>query len=129
MFVRLQEILTIEVWPVPLEIVPPLAFCTSLGSLLNASWWLLHRVLWRGISFFHLEWGGSSGVTLEVASDGDEGSAQSSKWCHHLDQGKGPVAAGAVEGGVHGADSHSRGDTPGGMLNRVDIGAFLSNRW
>ena len=39
------------------------------------------------------------------------------------------MAAGAVEGGVHGADSHSGGDTPRGMLNRVDVGALPSNRW
>ena len=39
------------------------------------------------------------------------------------------MAAGAVEGGVCGADSHSGGDTPGGILNRVDVGALPSNRW
>ena len=33
-----------------------------------------------------LEWGGSLGVALEVASDGDEGPTQSGKWCCHLDQ-------------------------------------------
>ena len=84
--------------------------------------------MWRGISSFCLEWDGSSGVDLEVASDGEEGPTQSGKWCCHLDCGKGPVAAGAVEGVVCRADSYSGGDTPGGMLNRVDIGAFPSNR-
>ena len=64
-----------------------------------------------------------------MASDGDWGPTWSGKWCHCLDQGKGPVAAGAVEGGVYRADSHSGEGTPGGMLNRVDIGAFPSNRW
>ena len=39
------------------------------------------------------------------------------------------MAAGAVEGEVSRADSCSGGDTPGGMLNRVDVGAFPSNRW
>ena len=38
-------------------------------------------------------------------------------------------AAGAVEGGLHRANSQSEGDTPGGMLNRVDVGALPSNRW
>ena len=60
---------------------------------------------------------------------GEEGPTQSGEWCCHLDCGKGPVAARAVEGGVYKADSYSGGDTPGGMLNRVDIGAFPSNRW
>ena len=45
------------------------------------------------------------------------------------DQGKGPVTAGAVKGEVHGVGSYSAGDTPGGMLSRVDIGAFPSSRW
>ena len=43
---------------------------------------------------------------------------------HCLDWGEGPVAAGAVEGGVHGADSLSGGDAPVGMLNGVDIGGI-----
>ena len=46
-----------------------------------------------------------------------------------FDWGKDLVVAGAVEGRVHGTDSHSGGDTPRGMFNRVDVGAFPSNRW
>ena len=61
--------------------------------------------------------------------DGEGGSTWLGKWCCCLDWGQGPMAAGAVEGGVYGADSQSGGDTPWGMLNRVDVGAFASNRW
>ena len=64
-----------------------------------------------------------------MASDGEGSLTQSDEWCHHLDLGKVPVAAGAVEGGVSGADSCSGEDTTRGMLNRVYVGAFPNNRW
>ena len=66
---------------------------------------------------------------MEVASDGEGGFTWSGKLCCCLDQCEGPVAAGTVKGGVHGPDSCSGGDTPRGMLNRVDVGAFPNSRW
>ena len=69
------------------------------------------------------------GVALEVASDGEGGPTQSGRCCYHLDQGEGLDAAGAVKGGVHRAGSCSGGDTPKGMLNRADVGAFPSSKW
>ena len=36
---------------------------------------------------------------------------------------------GAEEGGICWADSCWRGDTPGGKLSRVDVGAFPTSRW
>ena len=59
---------------------------------------------------------------------GDGGPTQSSKLCHHLDQGEGPVTAG-IEEGVCWAGSGSGGDTHRGMHSRVDIAAFPSSRW
>ena len=106
-----------------------LALHTNWESLLKASYQLLDRAFWKGISSFCFEWSGTLGVMLEVATGGDGASTQSGELCCHVDQGEGPVAAGAEEGGVCGAGSCSGGDSPGGMLSRVDVGAFPSSKW
>ena len=71
----------------------------------------------------------TSGVTLEVHSNGDRGSTQSGKLCHCLDQGEGLGALVTEAGGVHVAGSCWGKDTPEGMLSRADIGPFPSKRW
>ena len=66
---------------------------------------------------------------MEVGSDGEEGSAPSGKWCCCLDQGEGSGSLAAGTGGVCRVASGCKGGTPGGMLSRLDVGAFHSKRW
>ena len=108
---------------------PPLPF----APIWNPCWRLpgnsLTRLYGGAIPPPTLNGGGSSVVTLEVVSNGDGGSTQLGKLCHHLDQGKGPGTTGVEEGGGCRAGSCWRGHTPEGMLSRVDVGAFPSSRW
>ena len=112
--------LAVKAWVV-FSVVILSPFCTNLESLLKASWQLLDKALWRSISSFHFEWG--------FFSSHFGGSLQ---WGWEVPPGWVSCAAAWTKARVLallGPRKESVGQVPGGMLSRVDVGAFSSSRW